>query len=53
MAKIAVSIPDSLLKNIDDQSNTKGITRSKYVAIALDFYAEGANNYKNDIDKQN
>ena len=53
MAKIAVSIPDSLLKKIDDQSNTKGITRSKYVAIALDFYAEGANNYKNDIDKLN
>jgi len=49
MAKIAVSIPDSTLKKIDDQSNTKGITRSKYVAIALDFYADGANNYKNDI----
>jgi metal-responsive CopG/Arc/MetJ family transcriptional regulator len=53
MAKIAVSIPDSLLKKIDDQSNTKGITRSKYVAIALDLYAEGANNYKTDIDKLN
>jgi chromosome segregation ATPase len=53
MAKIAVSIPDSTLKKIDDQSNTKGITRSKYVAIALDFYADGANNYKNDIDKLN
>ena len=53
MAKIAVSIPDSTLKKIDDQSNTKGITRSKYVAIALEFYAEGANNYKNDIDKLN
>ena len=51
MAKIAVSIPDSTLKKIDDQSNTKGITRSKYVAIALDFYADGANNYKNDIEK--
>jgi chromosome segregation ATPase len=51
MAKIAVSIPDSTLKKIDEQSNTKGITRSKYVAIALDFYADGANNYKNDIDK--
>ena len=53
MAKIAVSIPDSLLAKIDNQSNTKGITRSKYVALALDFYAEGANNYKNDIDKLN
>jgi chromosome segregation ATPase len=51
MAKIAVSIPDSTLKKIDDQSNTKGITRSKYVAIALDFYADSANNYKSDIDK--
>jgi chromosome segregation ATPase len=49
MAKIAVSIPDSTLKKIDDQSNTKSITRSKYVAIALDFYADGANNFKNDI----
>jgi len=49
MAKIAVSIPDSILKKIDDQSNTKGITRSKYVAIALDFYAEGASNYKIEI----
>jgi chromosome segregation ATPase len=53
MAKIAVSIPDSLLEKIDDQSNTKGITRSKYVSIALDFYADGANNYKNDIEKLN
>jgi len=53
MAKIAVSIPDSTLKKIDDQSNTRGITRSKYVAIALDFYADGANNYKNDIEKLN
>lgn len=53
MAKIAVSIPDSILKKIDDQSNTRGITRSKYVAMALDFYAEGADNYKTEIDKLN
>ena len=53
MAKIAVSIPDSTLKKIDDQSNTKGITRSKYVAMALDFYAEGASNYKIEIDRLN
>jgi uncharacterized coiled-coil protein SlyX len=53
MAKIAVSIPDSLLKTIDDQSNTKGITRSKYVALALDFYAERASNYKTEIDELN
>jgi chromosome segregation ATPase len=53
MAKIAVSIPDSTLKKINDQSNTKGITRSKYVAMALEFYAEGAGNYRNDIDKLN
>lgn len=53
MAKIAVSIPDSILKKIDDQSNTRGITRSKYVAMALDFYAEGADNYKSEIDKLN
>jgi chromosome segregation ATPase len=51
MAKIAVSIPDSTLKKIDDQSNTKGITRSKYVTMALEFYAEGAGNYRNDIDE--
>lgn len=53
MAKIAVSIPDSTLKKIDDLSNTRGITRSKYVALALDFYAEGASNYKTEIDKLN
>lgn len=53
MAKIAVSIPDSLLKTIDDQSNTKGITRSKYVAIALEFYASNSDNYKNEIGKLN
>jgi chromosome segregation ATPase len=53
MAKIAVSIPDSTLKKIDDQSNTKGITRSKYVGIALEFYAEGAEDYRNDIDMLN
>ena len=53
MAKIAVSIPDSILKKIDDQSNTRGITRSKYVAMALDFYTEGADNYKSEIDKLN
>ena len=53
MAKIAVSIPDSTLKKIDDQSNTKGITRSKYVAIALDFYADGAENLQNEYAKLN
>jgi chromosome segregation ATPase len=53
MAKIAVSIPDSTLKKIDDQSNTRGITRSKYVSLALDFYADGANNYKIEIDRLN
>jgi len=53
MAKIAVSIPDSTLKKIDEQSSTKGITRSKYVAMALEFYADGASNYKNDILKLN
>jgi chromosome segregation ATPase len=53
MAKIAVSIPDFTLKRIDDLSNTKGITRSKYVSLALDFYAEGANNYKTEIDRLN
>ena len=53
MAKIAISIPDSTLKKIDDQSNTKGITRSKYVALALDFYTEGADNFKTEIDKLN
>jgi len=53
MAKIAVSIPDSILKKIDEQSNTKGITRSKYVAPALDFYTEDAENYKTDINKLN
>ncbi len=51
MAKIAISIPDSTLKKIDDQSNTKGITRSKYAAMALEFYADGASNYKIEIDK--
>lgn len=51
MAKIAVSIPDSTLKKIDDQSNTKGITRSKYVATALEFYADGADKCKTEIDK--
>jgi len=53
MAKIAVSIPDSTLKKIDDQSNTKGITRSKYVAMALDFYADGAENLQNEYAKLN
>lgn len=53
MAKIAVSIPDSTLEKIDAQSNTKGITRSKYVAMALEFYAEGAGNYKIEIDRLN
>jgi chromosome segregation ATPase len=53
MAKIAVSIPDSTLRKIDDLSNTKGITRSKYVSMALDFYSNGANNFKNDIDRLN
>jgi chromosome segregation ATPase len=53
MAKITISIPDSTLKKIDDQSNTKGITRSRYVSMALEFYAEEASNYKNDIDRLN
>jgi chromosome segregation ATPase len=53
MAKIAVSIPDSTLRKIDDLSNTKGITRSKYVSMALDFYSNGASNFKNDIDRLN
>jgi chromosome segregation ATPase len=53
MAKIAVSIPDSILKKIDDLSNTRGITRSKFVSMALDFYSNGASNYKNDIEQLN
>jgi chromosome segregation ATPase len=53
MAKIAVSIPDSTLKKIDGLSNTKGITRSKYVSMALDFYSNGAENFKNDNDRLN
>lgn len=53
MAKIAVSIPDSTLSRIDQISRSQSITRSKYVANALDFYSNGANNYKSEIDKLN
>ena len=51
MAKIAISIPDSILSRIDQISSTQGITRSKYVAIALDFYSNEAIDYKSEIDK--
>ena len=53
MAKIAVSIPDSTLQKIDELSTTKGISRSRYVTMALDFYSNGASNFKNDIDRLN
>jgi chromosome segregation ATPase len=53
MAKIAVSIPDSTLKTLEEGSNTKGMNRSQYVAIAIDFYSKGADNYKIEIDRLN
>ena len=53
MAKIAVSIPDSTLKMVEDGSNTKGMNRSQYVATAIDFYFKGAENYKIEIDRLN
>ena len=53
MAKIAVSIPDSTLSRVDQISSTQGITRSRYVAMALDFYSNGAVDYKSEIDKLN
>ena len=53
MAKIAVSIPDSTFKKLEEDSNTKGMNRSQYVALAIDFYSTGAENYKNEINKLN
>jgi metal-responsive CopG/Arc/MetJ family transcriptional regulator len=53
MAKIAVSIPDSILTKLEDASNTKGMNRSQYVAMAIDFYSKGADNYKIEIDGLN
>jgi chromosome segregation ATPase len=53
LAKIAVSIPDSTLARIDELSTAKGITRSRYVSMALDFYSNGASNLQIDNDKLN
>ncbi|MGD0954568.1 MAG: hypothetical protein ABR985_19655 [Methanotrichaceae archaeon] len=53
MAKIAVSIPDSILAKLEDGSSTKGMNRSQYVAMAIDFYSQGADNYKIEIDRLN
>jgi metal-responsive CopG/Arc/MetJ family transcriptional regulator len=53
MAKIAVSIPDSTLSKLEEGSNTKGMNRSQYVAMAIDFYSKGVDNYKIEIDKLN
>lgn len=53
MAKIAVSIPDSTFKKLEEDSNTKGMNRSQYVALAIDFYSTGTENYKNEINKLN
>ena len=53
MAKIAVSIPDPTLKKLEDSSSTKGMNRSQYVAKAIDFYSEEADNYKTEIDRLN
>jgi len=49
LAKIAISIPDSTLIRIDQISRNQGITRSKYVSMALDFYSNGSND-KSEID---
>jgi chromosome segregation ATPase len=53
LAKIAISIPNSILSRIDQISRAQGIARSKYAAMALDFYSNGAIDYKSDIDKLN
>jgi predicted RNase H-like nuclease (RuvC/YqgF family) len=53
MAKIAVSIPDSTFKKLEEDSNTKGMNRSQYVAMAIDFYSQGADNYKIEIHRLN
>jgi len=49
MAKIAVSIPDSALKTLEESSHTAGMNRSQYVAMAIEFYSKGSIN----IDKLN
>ena len=53
MAKIAVSIPDSTLEKLEEGSNTKGMNRSQYVAMAIDYYSGAADACKNEIYRLN
>jgi len=50
---MSVSIPDSIMNNMDAEVKRLGISRSHFVAEAIDFYVGAGRNLKNEIDKLN
>ena len=43
MPRVTVSLTDSILNKVDDQAHKEGISRSEYVATAIESYATGSN----------
>ena len=53
MARMTVSLPDSMLSKVDEQANGLGVPRSQYVLEALEFHATEQIKLKADIDNLN
>src|SRR5512137_2897716 len=53
MQKMSVSVPDSTMGAIDEEIKRLGVSRSHFVAKAIDFYIGSGRNLENDIDKLN
>jgi chromosome segregation ATPase len=53
MARMTVSLPDSMLSKVDEQANGLGVPRSQYVLEALEFHSTEQIKLKADIDNLN
>jgi chromosome segregation protein len=53
MQKMSVSVPDSTMGVLDEETKRLGVSRSHFVAEAIDFYVGPGRNLKNKIDELN
>ena len=53
MQKISVSAPDSTMEAIDAETKRLGVSRSHFVAEAIDFYIGSGRNLKKEIYRLN
>ncbi len=53
MQKMSVSVPDSTMNSIDAEVKRLEVSRSHFVAEAIDFYIGSGRKLKNEIDRLN